>query len=346
MPDPEKTRTLQNYPVPKNADEVRRFVAFCNYYRKFIPSFAEITIPLNNLCRKHQPFVWSKECDIAFNELKNKLITPPILQYPNFDKDNEFILQTDASKKAIGSVLCNRDMKPVAYTSRPLNKAELNYPTIQKELLAIVWSVKYFRPYLYGRKFTIKTDHKPLIYLFGMKDPSSRLLKFRLTLEEYDFNIIYVKGKENVVADALSRITLTSDELKDMNNQSINVMTRAQKKRLENVDHGIQSDPNISADKRIDHPRVAEILRKPNDTIDLVFKSDKELDKLRKNDKITCEEKCFAFAPSEQTLYINLRFKLHFTRDVFVNELRYFCENIKIKELCIVKEDSNVLFIK
>jgi hypothetical protein len=346
LPDPQKTKTLENYPVPKNADEVRRFVAFCNYYRKFITNFAEITLPLNKLCRKHVPFVWSNECEQAFAHLKTALITPPILQYPDFSNNNEFILQTDASGIAIASVLCNSDMRPVAYTSRPLNKAELNYPTIQKELLAIVWSVKYFRPYLYGRTFTIMTDHKPLLYLFGMKDPSSRLLKFRLTLEEFDFKIVYIRGKDNVIADALSRIIITSDDLKNINKNVMTVMTRAQTRKLKGLGKDTQGNPNISTDKRTDQPRVVEILRKPSDLTDLTFICDKDIYTIVKRNKITRGEKCFVFVPNEQQLYVNLKFQSHFTRDVFVNELKDFCEKNNIKKLCIVKNTNNASFIK
>lgn len=189
LSDPEKIKVVANYPVPTNVDELRRFVAFCNYYRKFIKNFADITIPLTNLCKKDTPFNFTMECQHSFEYLKKLLTSPPILQYPDFSQNKEFILQTDASGTAIGAVLCNHDLRPVAYASRPLNKAEKNYPTIQKELLAVVWGIKYFRPYLFGKKFTILSDHKPLLYLFGMKDPSSRLIKFRLLLEEYDFNI-------------------------------------------------------------------------------------------------------------------------------------------------------------
>lgn len=186
MPDPEKISVLKKYPIPTSADEVKRFVAFSNYYRKFIPHFAEIAHPLNNLCKKGETFLWTEDCQKSFDILKESLATPPILQYPEFDENNQFILQTDASGIAVGAVLLNQNMRPIAYASRPLNKAEKNYPTIEKELVAIVWAVKHFRPYLFGRNFKIMTDHKPLLYLFGMKDPSSRLLKFRLILEEYD----------------------------------------------------------------------------------------------------------------------------------------------------------------
>ncbi|CAK1585339.1 unnamed protein product [Parnassius mnemosyne] len=172
-PNPEKTKVLDKFPVPQNADEVRHFVAFCNYYRKFVPSFATITMTLNNLLKRDVPFIWNSDCQNAFNFLKNALISPPILEYPDFGESNEFILQTDASDLAVGAVLCNKNRKPIAYASRPLNKAEKNYPVIEKELTAILWAVKYFRTYLFGRAFTIMTDHKPLVYLFGMKDPSN-----------------------------------------------------------------------------------------------------------------------------------------------------------------------------
>lgn len=124
LPDPNKITVIKNYPVPKNSDDVRRFVAFSNYYRKFIKNFAELTLPLNNLCRKNEPFVWSVECEQSFQLLKEALMSPPILQYPDFSSNGEFILQTDASGMAIGAVLCNKDLRPVAYASRPLNKAE------------------------------------------------------------------------------------------------------------------------------------------------------------------------------------------------------------------------------
>lgn len=355
LPDPEKIKIIQNYPKPKNTDEVHRFVAFCNYYRKFVPSFAEITLPLNKLCRKNATFIWTEECEKSFEILKQALASPPILQYPDFSENNEFVLQTDASGTAIGSVLCNKDLRPVAYASRPLNKAELNYPVIQKELLAIVWSVKYFRPYLFGKSFTIMTDHKPLIYLFGMKDPSNRLVKFRIELEEYDYKIVYIKGKDNAVADALSRVTITSDELKNLNNKIMTmVMTRAQRKKIDeenklqsnNNTCSATSSPSMSKDRRSDQPKIAEILRKPSDSAEIKFIPGNELKKLRVQNKITKEKECFAYIESQLILYINLNYMSHFTRAVFANMLRKFCKEINIEELSIIKNKENALFIK
>lgn len=344
LPDPEKIKILVNYPKPVNTDEIKRFVAFCNYYRKFIHNFSEITIPLNKLTRKNTPFVWTKECQNSFEILKNALTVPPILEFPDFSEKNEFVIQTDASGVAVGAVLCNQNLKPIAYASRPLNKAELNYPTIQKELVAVVWAIKYFRPYLYGRNFTIMTDHKPLIYLFSMKDPSSRLLKFRLELEEYSFKIVYVKGKENSIADALSRICITSDTLKEMNSDVVNVMTRAQSRRLiEESKTNIFSNPN---EDRPDQPKFVELLKIPSESIEMTFINKGEINKLKNQNEIDVESECFIFCKKKNTLFINLDFRTHFTRDEFVSKLCKFCERVKINKLCIVKNKENILFIK
>lgn len=341
-PDPAKIEALQKYPAPQNLDETRRFVAFSNYYRKFIPNFAEKALPLNNLFRKNVPFIWNDACQNAFVSIKNALMTPPLLHYPNFDKDEKFILQTDASGYALGSILCNSDRRPIAYASRSLNKAEQNYPTIEKELLAIVWSVKYFRPYLYGRKFKIETDHKPLMYLFNMANPSSRLLKFRLILEDYNFEIEYVKGVDNVAADALSRIKITSEELKEMSENVIAVLTRAQKRKMEQNNES----PTITIPTHdfTNHPRVVEMLRLPVNYTELIELDDSKLKELRQY--ISYENEYFAYLPNKSIVCLKPTFRSHCTRAVFVRELSLFCNKMKIDCLHVIVNESNKLFIK
>src|SRR5699024_10444066 len=172
------------------------------YYRRFVPKFSSIAKPLNNLLKEDVTFVWTPAQQLAFDQLKSILTNDIILQYPDFSK--EFFLTTDASGEGIGAVLSQKTAlgdQPVAYASRSLNKAELNYSTTEKELLAIVWSVHHFRPYLYGRKFKIITDHKPLVWLFSVKDPGSRLMRWRLKLEEFDYEIVHKAGKLNNNAD-------------------------------------------------------------------------------------------------------------------------------------------------
>ena len=122
------------------------------------------------------------------------------------------MLTTDASTEALGAILSQgpigREL-PIAYASRTLVNAEKNYSTTEKELLAIVWGCRQFTHYLYGRKFTILTNHKPLTWVFNVKDPSSRLLRWRFNLEEYDYDVIYKPGTKNTIADALSGINMT-----------------------------------------------------------------------------------------------------------------------------------------
>lgn len=232
FPDKSKITAVLNYPIPKNTNECKKFVAFINYYRKFIPKFAKIAYPLNKLSRKSVEFKWDENCQKSFDELKEALINPPVLEYPDFSPSNTFKLTTDASGYAIGAVLSNCNNKPIAYASRALNPAEIKYPITHKELLSITWAVNHFRPYLYGRKFEIYTDHRPLIYLFGMNNPSSRLTKFRLILEEYDFTIHYVKGNDNSVADALSRVKIDSNDVKEMSSNILAITRSMGKQKL------------------------------------------------------------------------------------------------------------------
>lgn len=221
QPNPEKVNAIKNYPVPKDAKMIKQFLGLVGYYRRFIKNFAKIAKPLTNLLKKEIPFSWTNEHQTSFDTFRNILLTSPILSYPDFSK--EFILTTDASNFAIGAILSQGKLGsdlPIAYASRTLNNSEQNFSTTEKELLAIVWSVKHFRPYLYGRTFTIVTDHKPLTWLFNCKDPGSRLVRWRLKLAEYDYKIEYKAGKLNSNADALSRIEIKEPQFRDISQSS------------------------------------------------------------------------------------------------------------------------------
>lgn len=206
-PNPFKLRAVAKFPEPRNKEQIKQFLGLAGYYRKFIKDFSKIASPLITLLRNDQEFIFSTACRQAFERLRRELCSDRVLMFPDFKKP--FFLTTDACDYAIGGVLeqldDNNQRRPIAYASRTLNSAEKNYSTIEKELLAIVWAVKHFRPYLYGRQFTIRTDHQPLKWLFNLKDPSSRLMRWRIKLEEYDYVIEYVKGQQNAFADALSR---------------------------------------------------------------------------------------------------------------------------------------------
>lgn len=208
-PNPNKIETIIHYPRPINKEELTRFVAMANYYRRFIPNFSTIALPLTKLRKKRIKFTWSIECEKAFREIKNKLTSAPILAYPDFTK--QFKVTVDSSSDGCGGVISQNNNgfdAPISFISRTFKKGEKNKAIIEKELLAIHFALKTFRHYLYGQKFVVFTDHKPLIYLFKLKNPSSKLMRIKMDLEEFDFTIEYIKGKDNVVADALSRISI------------------------------------------------------------------------------------------------------------------------------------------
>ena len=178
----------------------------------------------NRLKKKQTTPVTDKKYVESFEKCKELLVNAPILQYP--DPSKPYILTTDASDFALGAILSQGPVgsdKPIAYASRTLNSAETRYSTTEKELLAIVWAVKYFRPYLYGNKFKIITDHKPLAWLNSLKDTNSRLTRWRLRLSEYNFEIIHRSGKSNCNVDALSRIRINALEDKENMSTQVNI---------------------------------------------------------------------------------------------------------------------------
>lgn len=234
-PDNRKLDAIDRYPRPTDKESTRRFTAFANYYRRFIDNFAGIAAPLNRLTRKKVEFVWNEECEQAFITLRNCLKNPPILSYPSFE--HPFIVKVDASIKHCGGVLSQNytghDL-PISFISKSFQKGELNKPIIEKELLAIHFAITSFRPYLYGQKFTVKSDHRPLVYLYNLKNPASKLTRIRLELEEYDFVVEHIKGKDNVVADALSRVSI--NELKEKAADILLITRSMSRKQAETVE--------------------------------------------------------------------------------------------------------------
>ena len=204
--DPSKVRAVTAWPIPKSKTELRSFLGLCSYYRKFVRSFADIAKPLHKLTEKDVPYVWSEECDTAFQRLKYLLTSTPILGYPT--PDGKFIIDTDASEKGIGAVLSqeqNGQEKVIAYFSRTLSRTEQNYCVTRRELLAMVKGIEHFHYYLYGRRFTLRTDHASLRWLLNFRQPEGQIARWLQKLQEYDFEIQHRLGRSHGNADALSR---------------------------------------------------------------------------------------------------------------------------------------------
>lgn len=207
-PNPKLVEKIKNIRLPTTQKQIKSFLGLTGYYRKFIKNYATITKPLTLCLKKNNKVEHTPEFVKSFENIKRIITNPPILIYPDFAKP--FNVTTDSSNVGIGAVLSQGPIgqdKPIMYVSRTLNKHEENYSTIEKECLAIVWACsKMFRPYIYGRNFNIITDHQPLKYLFNLKEPNSRLVRWRLKLEEFDYTVHYKKGKNNTNADFLSRL--------------------------------------------------------------------------------------------------------------------------------------------
>ena len=206
--DPEKARKIEDWPTPQNVHEVRSFMGLATYYRRFIRDFSELAAPLTDLTGKRVSFKWTEDEAHAFECLKKKLVSAPVLAHPLFDKDHPFVLKTDASGIGLGAILSQVQEgkeRVVAYASRKLNKAEQSYGIPEREALAMVWGINHFRPFLYGQRFVIVTDHQPLTFLKTIKDPKGRLARWIHELSAYDYDVKYKPGRSHNDADALSR---------------------------------------------------------------------------------------------------------------------------------------------
>ena len=213
QPLPNKIKAILDLETPKTTKQVRKFVGMINYYRDMWAKRSETLAPLSKLCSKKTKFKWTEVEQQAFNEMKRIIAKEVLLTYPDFNK--KFIIHTDASAYQLGACI-SQDGKPIAFYSRKLTDAQTRYTTTERELLAIVETLKEFRNILLGQQIVVYTDHKNLTYKEFNTD---RVMRWRLILEEYSPEIIYIKGPNNVVADALSRLPIKeNNENKNNNN--------------------------------------------------------------------------------------------------------------------------------
>lgn len=216
QPDQRKVLAVKQYPRPVTKKDVRAFLGLVGYYRQFVPHFAIIAAPLTDLTSKRCPqqVKWDANAEAAFQKLKDIITEMPVLRVA--DPSKPYVLQTDASERGLGAVLSQTDHEgkehPIAYASRKLLPRESNYSTIEKECLAVVWALKFFRIYLYGQAFVIQTDHQPLAWLQRMKDSNSRLTRWALAVQPYCLTMVHRRGLDNGNADGLSRGALDPND--------------------------------------------------------------------------------------------------------------------------------------
>lgn len=200
--DPGKISAIQDWKKPTTPREIRSILGLAVYYRKFVKDFSKLAYPLNKLTMKNAKFIWTPKCEESFQELKRRLTTAPVLSI--IDGNRGLTVYTDACGEGVGVVLM-QNRKVITYASKQLKPHEKNYGTHDLELLAVVFALKIWRHYLLAEKFELFTNHKSLKYLFTQKDLNMRQQRWLEFLASYDLDIQYTHGKENVVADALSR---------------------------------------------------------------------------------------------------------------------------------------------
>ena len=206
-PEPAKIAAVKEIEPPKNVKEIRMFLGFVGYYRRFINNFSSVAKPLNELLRKAVDWHWGTEQQDAFEALRDALITAPILQMPDFTK--KFTVRTDASYNGLGACLLQGEgdeRMPIAYASRSLKPAETRYTATEIECLGMKWAVGVFRPYIHGRRFTLETDHIALKWLHSVQHTNGRLIRTAMELQQYDMEIVHRAGIKMYDADALSRL--------------------------------------------------------------------------------------------------------------------------------------------
>lgn len=326
--DPDKVQKVIDWPTPTTPEEIRKFVGFIGYYRRFIPNFSKISKPLTEMMpkvssakdkknkQKKKEFRWDKEQQDAFENLKKLLTTPPILGFADYELP--FELHTDASKLGLGAVLYQEQhgyKRVISYASRTLSPTEKNYPAHKLEFLALKWAItEKFNDYLYGHQFTVLTDNNPLTYVLTTARLDAAGHRWLAALSAYDFNIIYRPGKQNQDADSLSRIPEINNDFQSICRDSFQAVCQAV--------HAESLITSLSLDSRIIDQNLPD-LKIINQEID--WQQEQSADPTLKTwiHYVKCKQKPrledLAFGYDSLTLVRNFS-KLHLVKNVLYRE--------------------------
>lgn len=220
-PDEEKVRAILDVPVPTNVTELKSFLGFISFYHSFVKNFATIASPLYDLTKKGVDFVWSRQTEESFNTLKSAVAAHVSLN--KFDVNAKLIVEVDASPMGVGAVLLQQhqdgSMSTISFASRRLTVCEQNYAQIDREGLAVVFALNKYSKFLLGRKFVLRTDHRPLIHIFNPSKPitkiaNARLIRWSVLLLSFDYTIEHLPGIKNTIADCLSRLPIEDNTVK------------------------------------------------------------------------------------------------------------------------------------
>ncbi len=208
-PRSKKVDDIANAKQPETKTQLRSFLGLVGYYRKFIPNFASVAVPLTDKTRKGEPnkIKWEESQEKAFKSLKYRVTSAPILHLP--DLKLTFILRSDASEIGLGAVLLQEreeEKFPIAYASKKMNECQKRYSVMEKECLAIIWAVRKFQTFLFGKEFVIETDHQPLACIKKSKVVNARIMRWALSLQPYRYRLEVIKGSKNIGADYMSRV--------------------------------------------------------------------------------------------------------------------------------------------
>lgn len=256
---------IKKFPIPENIKQTRSFLGLCHFFRKFIPRYAEIIAPITDLTRGHfeskkSRVKWLSKHTETFKILKEKLTKSPVLKH--FNPNLPIVIWTDASKIGIASVLLQIDegdelLHPVSYISRRVNVNEEKYSAIELELLAIIYALETFRPYVYGTHREIWTDHAPLKYLDNLKSLSTKIQRLKSKIIDYDFTLIYRKGRLNEVCDAMSRSPVFEPPTLEQEIQKNNELTIYTVKTISILLEQLRDDIYTNIIKAIQNPELS-----------------------------------------------------------------------------------------